>query len=251
MKNNFFLFSLIILMGFSACKSKKLSETNFKKLPAQTIVNELKKNDLNYKFLSASGTIAPKLEGKKMSANFNLRMEKDHRIWISVRLAMIEGMRALITPDSVKIINRLDKDNNFAALSFDSLKSLSGINLGFQELQATLLGNFEPLQNLDFKTKKDPNAYKIKAKDEKIEYTISTSGNPFKMTEIFAKLLGSKETLKINYINYKTKEEQYYPDKMVLNLSDGKNKAEVIFKYNKMNFPEKLNFPFKKPKKNG
>ena len=49
-------------------------------------------------------------DGKKYNVNANLRMYKDSVIWISVTgLFGIEGLRAYITKDSVKILNKLDK----------------------------------------------------------------------------------------------------------------------------------------------
>jgi hypothetical protein len=49
-------------------------------------------------------------DGKKESVNATLRMYKDSVIWISVTGVFgIEGLRAYITKDSVRLINKLDK----------------------------------------------------------------------------------------------------------------------------------------------
>ncbi len=45
-------------------------------------------------------------DGKKYDVNANLRMYKDSAIWISITAIFgIEGLRAYITKDSVKILN--------------------------------------------------------------------------------------------------------------------------------------------------
>ena len=49
-------------------------------------------------------------DGKKYDVNANLRMYKDSAVWISITAIFgIEGLRALITKDSVKILNKQDK----------------------------------------------------------------------------------------------------------------------------------------------
>ena len=47
---------------------------------------------------------------KKNDFNAFIRMRKDSVLWVSVNALLgIEAFRVLITPDSVKVINKLDK----------------------------------------------------------------------------------------------------------------------------------------------
>ncbi len=50
-------------------------------------------------------------DGKKYDVNVFVRMKKDSIIWVSVNGALgIEGMRVLIDKDSVRTLNKLDKE---------------------------------------------------------------------------------------------------------------------------------------------
>ena len=49
-------------------------------------------------------------DGKDYEFNAFIRLQKDKMIWISINALLgIEAFRAIITPDSVKVLNKLDK----------------------------------------------------------------------------------------------------------------------------------------------
>lgn len=78
--------------------------------------------------------------GKKYNVNAHLRMYKDSVIWISITGPFnIEGLRAIITPDSVKI---LDKQNDtYTARSVSYLQDVTALPLDMSSLQQLLIGN--------------------------------------------------------------------------------------------------------------
>ena len=64
-------------------------------------------------------------DGKKYDVNANLRMYKDSVIWISITAIFgIEGLRAYITKDSVKILNKQDCQLKCFAMSGDQAATL-------------------------------------------------------------------------------------------------------------------------------
>ncbi len=79
-------------------------------------------------------------EGNKLSSAVNLRMKKDSAIWISVMPMLgIEAARAMLTPDSVKIINRLER--TYISTDYRFLERQFNIKVDFNTLQALLVGN--------------------------------------------------------------------------------------------------------------
>lgn len=74
-----------------------------------------------------------------LSFTGTLRMRRDSTIWISASALMgIENVRALITQDSVFLINRMNQ--TYLAEPFSAMEETMGTP-SFQELQSTLLGN--------------------------------------------------------------------------------------------------------------
>ncbi len=74
------------------------------------------------------------------NATVYIKMKKDSVIWISVTGPLnIEGARLLITPDSIKILNKLE--NTLQLSSIDQLQKITKLPLKFKDLQNVILGN--------------------------------------------------------------------------------------------------------------
>ncbi|MEI9910287.1 MAG: DUF4292 domain-containing protein [Bacteroidota bacterium] len=79
-------------------------------------------------------------DGKKENVNATLRMYKDSVIWIAVTgLFGIEGLRAFITKDSIKVINKLDKIYTGRSVAY--VQEVTGLPLDLASLQDLLIGN--------------------------------------------------------------------------------------------------------------
>ncbi len=73
--------------------------------------------------------------------NTKLRMQKDKFVWISVAMPLIggEAIRALITADSVKIVDHINR--KYLTTNFTYIQKFSSVPLTLAKLQAALLGN--------------------------------------------------------------------------------------------------------------
>jgi hypothetical protein len=79
-------------------------------------------------------------ESRTTSFSGQIRMLQDSLIWVSVAPVLgIEVFRVMIRPDSVFILNRLEK--TYTRESFDFIARMTGSPLDFSVLQALLLGN--------------------------------------------------------------------------------------------------------------
>ena len=74
----------------------------------------------------------------RMSAIVHLRILKDSVIWATIDKLGFEVARILITPDSVFVVDRLNKEFTIATL--DSFMHEFGVQIGFRDLQNTLIG---------------------------------------------------------------------------------------------------------------
>lgn len=88
--------------------------------------NSIQKNRIPFNTFSAKVDVDyHDGDGKKYNVTAHIRMQKDSVIWISVRAILgIEGLRAYITKDSVKL---LDKQNDvYTARSVSYLRGSDG-----------------------------------------------------------------------------------------------------------------------------
>lgn len=79
-------------------------------------------------------------DGKDYEFNAFLRIRKDSMIWVSVNAALgIEAFRLLITPDSVRILDKLKKVVRLRSVNY--LQDEIHLPIDFKTLQDLLMGN--------------------------------------------------------------------------------------------------------------
>lgn len=140
---------LLIILGFNACKTRKATQ------PApsvnavipmdadsvQDLLNKLDKYSFKAQWMSAKADVVMVDSSNETSFSISLRMLKDSVIWISASpLLGIEVARVMITPDSVKVLDRLH--GKYQSTSFEYINKLLQMKVNFESVQALLLGNF-------------------------------------------------------------------------------------------------------------
>ena len=101
----------------------------------------VKTTNTNFQYLNGRGKVHFKAKGNEQSANFNLRVKRDSAIWLSGSLLGIEGVRALLTPDSVRVVNRLQK--TYFAGDYAYLGQLLNVPVSYKQMQDILLGDYQ------------------------------------------------------------------------------------------------------------
>lgn len=104
-------------------------------------IDSLEANYLDYKSLTASFSGNYETPEKSTPLRGILRMKKDSFIWISIRPGLgIELARAVFTPDSVKLLNRMKSEYFIGTYKFAD--SLFGISADYKMLQALISNEF-------------------------------------------------------------------------------------------------------------
>jgi len=148
----FFWFTLL-LVAFSSCGSKKRiasdekpnilissDSTRITELKTDSIYNLLKIGEQGVWSFSAKINANSTIDKQSNSFTSNVRIVLDSAIWVSIAPGLgIEVARALITPDSVKFINRLN--SSYFKGNFSYINELLQIEVNYQMIQAILLGN--------------------------------------------------------------------------------------------------------------
>lgn len=139
-------YACLFLLGLSAqqtsCKRKTASEAIAPATaarPASFLLQQLSRNRAdNVQSFTARANIYAENEGMAVEAVANLVWIRDSLLWLNVKKLGIEAARALITRDSVFIINRLDK--TYQQTSIASLQHQYNLPEGFLLLEHLLLG---------------------------------------------------------------------------------------------------------------
>lgn len=89
--------------------------------------------------MSAQAKIYAEGEGQSLGATANIVWIRDSVIWVNIKKFGLEAMRALVTQDSVFVLNRLEK--TYTAKGLESLQRQYSMPAGFDLLQSVLIAS--------------------------------------------------------------------------------------------------------------
>jgi Domain of unknown function (DUF4292) len=187
---------------------------------------------------------------KKYDLNVNVRMLKDSIIWMSVNAILgIEGIRLIVTEDSVKMLNKQDKV--YTVRSIDYLQEITALPLNLSVLQDLIIGNPVFL---------DSNLVSFSANGGDNTISLLSLGKWFKnlltLNEKNKRLLRSKlddadvtrsRTADLTYSGYENKNGVLFAEKRKITVVE-KKKLDVGLEFKQYEFNGEVSFPFSIPK---
>ncbi|HSB92021.1 MAG TPA: DUF4292 domain-containing protein [Flavitalea sp.] len=186
--------------------------------------------------------------GKKNDFNAFIRIKKDSMIWVSINAALgIEAFRILITPDSVKVLNKLDKEAQLRSVSY--LQEVTKIPFNFYQLQDLLIGNPVFLDSTFDSYQQDVNSISLisTGKVFKNLLTVTTKDTLIQSSKLDDVVPGRSRTAYITYGGFTPRDGITFATDRVITASE-KSKIEIRMEYKQFAFNEQLNFPFSIPK---
>lgn len=187
-------------------------------------------------------------DGKKYDVNAVVRMYRDSVIWVSVTAILgIEGLRAYITKDSVKLLNKADKI--YTARSVSYLQEVTALPLSLNSLQDLLIGNPVFLDSNIISYSRNSGSISLLSLGDFFK-NLFTITSDHKLT-ISSKLDDVEEmrnrTCYLSYDNYESKKGPNFSTRRSINVSE-KKKLDIKLNYKQYEFNETLSFPFTVPK---
>ncbi len=252
-KISFLLYSLVFVFSFWSCKTKKLFHKEEEKVfeTPEDYFAELKHNSVDFDWFSTRFSGNAIWEGRTHSIGGSIRIRKDSAIYISVTPALgIEVVRMLITPDSVKFVNRMESsyyvgDNRF-------INQKLGANLDFFMLQSLLTGNdFPHFETSYFVLSNERDLIKLSNQHRR------KTGNPsvYLIQNIFIETVNYKirrnvisdnsgKNITANYSEWESIENQLFPAALEMIFTDKSTHAELFLRFSKMgiNLPQNMSF---------
>lgn len=187
-------------------------------------------------------------EGKKFDVNAHIRMYKDSVIWLSVTGPLgIEGLRAYITKDSVKLINKQDKI--YSARSVSYLQEITALPLDLATLQDLLIGNPVFLDSSIISYSRTANSTSLQSNGRYFKnlITVSEPGRYIQNSKLDDLDELRNRTCYLTYTDYENKKGVNFPSKRMINVAE-KKKLDIELNFKQYDFNETLSFPFNVPK---
>jgi Domain of unknown function (DUF4292) len=236
------VFSLFLLL-LSACKKQPATSGHLQKGQ-----NHLEWVPLDFDYLVIKSKINLKVQGNSTHLTANIRIKKDSVIWLSITPGMgIEVLRAIVTPDSVKVINRLE--NKYDAYSISYIKQQLGIAIDYYSLQNLMVGDvLLPFQETDQVLTTDQ-TWQVKQQQRGLDAVTLISRIQKKVTQTEAANKEDKYLLS-TYNNFILSDSVLFHQEQTLVMRNGKDTSFIEASHQKIEFPKKsVAFPFNVPKR--
>lgn len=106
-------------------------------------LNAIRAKQVNFNTFSGKAKTKLNINGNSNDVTLNIRIERDKRIWVSITAILgVEAARALITPDSILLINRLQ--GVYLRKPFSYVYKYASTQVNYKTLESLLIGNAVP-----------------------------------------------------------------------------------------------------------
>lgn len=259
------LSSVVFLLTFNACKTQRsIIRKPLKEEGEAFLISKMENSELDFNWFSARCNISV-VNDKKSKSDFRgqLRIKKDSVIWVSLSPALgIEVARLMITQDSIRFLNRIDK--TFFEGDYDLINSFFQTTVDFDMLQALLIGN--DLVNYEddaFRASVDGFRYRLSASHRmRKKKELLRNNNPnilvqsiwlnpdnFKIVSVNMKEYGEEnKKLQADYSHFEAVGSKLFPTDLNMELQAGK-KINIKINFSNFRLNEPQSFPFNIPGK--
>lgn len=212
------------------------------------LLKKVTKNQADFQSFSAKAKVNAEMNNSGLNLSANIRIKHDAVIWVSVSaIAGIEVARMLITPDSIKILDRLK--GRYIKQSFAYIHNTINKEIDFAALEAILVGKIPPAFLTEkLKLTKDSTNAVLTASDTSILYAFTIDDKERLKASFFSDQVYNQD-LRVSYDAFKTIDKASIPMlvSLVSKLAQESMKAELT--YSKVELNQELEFPFNVPRK--
>ncbi|MBE2229638.1 MAG: DUF4292 domain-containing protein [Chitinophagaceae bacterium] len=210
---------------------------------------QIQKNRIDFTSFSAKVDVDyEEMGGKKMDVNAELRMYRDSVIWIRITAILgIEGLRAYITRDSVKLLDRQNKV--YIARSVAYLQEIAALPLDLPSLQDLLIGNPVFMDTTIAGYSKSPGSVSLHVMNHlfKMLLTVAEENKFLQSSKLDDLDEQRNRTSYLTWSDYEDKKGRPFSTRRSITVS-GKKTLAVKLNYKQYEFNETLSFPFSVPK---
>ncbi|MDQ3842540.1 MAG: DUF4292 domain-containing protein [Bacteroidota bacterium] len=216
----------------------------------RNVLRQMDANRIDFSTFSAKVDLDYRdAEGKKYDLNANIRMQKDSIIWVSVSAILgIEAMRVLITKDSVKLLDKLNK--TFTARSVDYLQEVTALPLDLPTLQNLLVGNpvfFDTTAIASVTRSSDVISLLSVGRWFKNLITVADENKKLLRSKLDDVNIIQSRTADLTYSDYEDKKNKLFATKRRIAVAE-KKKLDINLNFKQYTFDESLTYPFSIPK---
>ncbi|WP_421828017.1 DUF4292 domain-containing protein [Larkinella sp.] len=212
-------------------------------------------DQVDFAYLTAKSKVSFKSKDQDINnANVNLRIDKDSLIWLSVSGVGVEVARALITKDSVVIMDRIHRE--YSVYDYTSLSQRFNFNLTFGLIQSLLIGNLPLPQEPAQRVKNEKDYLLLRQREGKVMVDNYIGEENRKLKKLLVVEQPTRNSLTLDYEDFTVLNNFLFPYTSLVTVdykskNDGQPYQTVLrIRHNKVELTDKNpGFPFSIPPK--
>ena len=241
------------LVAMVGCKAKKLALADHKRGDTSpvtsAVINKLeaiRKNQVNFTTFSGRAHAKLDINGSSNDVTLNIRILRGQKIWVSVTaIAGIEVARALITPDSLLVINKLQ--GLYVRKPFSYIYSYASRQVDYGSLEAIFVGNAIPqLLNDNAKLQVDSGRTTLSGNLEELVYKLVV-GPDMKVNQTELSDQSEGQSLAVSNTAFIQAANRVLPSQINMTSVVRTKKVQMNLHYIKVDFDLPLEYPFSIP----
>lgn len=202
-------FALLLLVSVTACRVTRDTPVEIRKMRDREIIRRVTEQELAYTTLTARIKIDYEGDGETTSFKGDLRVYRDSAIWLSIKPALgLEAARILITTDSVKIIDRINKQ--YLARPIRYIADTYRVPLDFNLMQNVITGGLFYRNHKDIEATIVDNAYQLVYESDSIRNIVAVDPVNFTIRSLSLLDVPGRRSVDIDYLDYRKIDDQWF-----------------------------------------
>ncbi|MEO6148982.1 MAG: DUF4292 domain-containing protein [Mucilaginibacter sp.] len=250
--NKILLVACLVILA--SCKAKKPLVVNRNVPPAvkpatnAAALTAIRAKQVSFNTFSAKAKTDLVIDGDENDCTLNFRVKKDKKIWVSITAILgVEVARALITPDSIFIINRLQ--GIYIKKPFSFIHKYASKQIDYTTLQSLLVGNAIPklLNDSTQLQTVTPNT-NLSGKLDQLLYKLII-GPDLRVTQTSLANQAARQSLQVTNNMFILAEDRAVPSQIDIASVVKNQKIQVNLRYSKVEFDKELDYSFSIPER--
>jgi len=221
--------------------SVNIPSIDYSKTPAEDTVLQFDELSGKLKVTSIQGST-------NRTFNATLRWKKGEKIWVSMGILGIEGVRLMITPDSIKVLDRINSE--YLNKPYSYLQKYTKMDLPYEDLERLLRG---------LPVRMDANQLVV-SKSDTAQLWKNTIGSTTETSALFTTInkmlieFTAKDTLFqrslfSRYSDFRTMNGKLFPFERYIFILKEAESIELTMKFTDLQLASGLSYPFEIPAK--
>ncbi|MBV8390282.1 MAG: DUF4292 domain-containing protein [Mucilaginibacter sp.] len=233
------------------CKAKKQTVAGPKPVTATpdkslNKLDAIRSSQSSYNTFSGKAKTKLDINGSSNDVTLNIRIQNGKKIWVSITaIAGIEVARALITPDSLLVINKLQ--GLYLQKPFAYIYAYTSQQINFDSLEALLVGNAIPqLINNNAQLEADSGRTVMSGNLQELAYKL-VLGADLKANHTELANQDAGQSLTVDNSVFIPATNRVLPSQIDMSSVMPKKKIKMNLHYIKADFDQPLEYPFSIP----